>query len=265
MNTKINIGIVGYGNLGKSVEQAIISNQNINLVAIFSRRLVKSRFNTLVEPYGEFLNYKNKIDIMLLCGGSKCDLEFQTPEILEHFDIINTFDTHAKILTEYEKLDIIAKQTKHRAIICCGWDPGLFSIIRGLFLAFSNNKPYTLWGKGISMGHSDALRRVRHVDDGVQFTIPIKDSISKIKNNTYNGESLHQRLCYVSAKNHYHNEIKKEIKNIPNYFKGQPTKVVFVSAEKVMKLKSNLSHKGYIFNSFKTFFGSNAKMEFSTA
>lgn len=260
---KINVGIVGYGNLGKAVEKCLISNPKFNLKAIFSRRLIKSKFGTKVEPYDEFKAYKSKIDIMILCGGSKSDLITQTPEILEYFDIINSFDTHSKILEEYKKLNIIAKENNKRAIICCGWDPGLFSIIRALFLAISKTEPITFWGKGLSMGHSEAVRKIKHVDDGVQFTIPIKESTIKAKKGTLQkNDFLHKRECFVFADKKHHNQIEKDIKNIPNYFKGQPTTVNFVSAEKVMKLKSNTSHKGFILSSFKTKNNTISQMKF---
>ena len=260
---KINVGIVGYGNLGKAVEKCLVSNPKFNLKAIFSRRLVKSKLGTIIEPYSEFINYKSKVDVMILCSGSKSDLIIQSPEILEHFDIINTFDTHAKIVQEYKKLNIIAKKHNHRAIICCGWDPGLFSIIRALFFAISNKEPITFWGRGLSMGHSDAIRQVANVDDGVQFTIPIKESIEKAKKDTLEKtDFLHKRECYVCAKEKHYKQIEKDIKNIANYFKGQPTKVNFVSQEKVMKLKSNTSHKGFIFSTFKTKSNTKSQMEF---
>ena len=197
---KIRIGIVGYGNLGKAVEQIVLSNPKLNLVAIFSRRTIKSKFNVKIEPFDNFLDYKNKIDIMVLCGSSLNDLEFQTPEILEHFDVINSFDTHLKILKEYRKLDKIAKSKKHRAIICTGWDPGLFSMIRGLFLSIGKSEPVTFWGKGVSMGHSDAIRKVQNVDDGLEFTIPIQEAIKKTKMGIFENNSLkHERVCFVSA------------------------------------------------------------------
>ena len=263
---KINIGIVGYGNLGKAVEQLILSNPNFNLVAIFSRRLITSKFNTKIEPYNNFLEYKNKIDIMLLCGGSKSDLESQTREICKHFDIINTFDTHAKIADEFKNLNKIAKKHNRRAIICCGWDPGIFSIIRGLFFAISKNNSYTFWGKGLSMGHSDAVRQVENVDDGIQFTIPINESIKKARQGILESfEPMHKRECFVVADEKHFKQIEKDIKNIPHYFKGQPTNINFVSAEKLLKLKANKSHKGFIINKFKTISGYDCKMEFSVS
>ncbi len=261
---KINIGIVGYGNLGKSVEQSLISSQNFNLVAIFSRRLIKSKFNTKIEFYDNFLEYKEKIDIMLLCGGSKSDLEFQTPEILQHFDCINTFDTHAKIESEYTKLNLLAKKYKHRLIMCAGWDPGIFSVIRALFYAISHTKPHTFWGKGISLGHSDAIRKVKNVEDAVQFTIPNEIALKKVKKGDYDDTlQKHLRECYVTCNILNQKQIEEDIKNIPNYFKGQPTSVHFVPHEKLLKLKSNLKHKGLVLTYFKTKNNTNCKMDFS--
>ncbi len=260
---KTRIGIVGYGNLGKAVEQTVLSNPKLRLVAIFSRRLVKSKFNTKIEQYDNFLDYKNKIDIMILCGSSKNDLEFQTPELLEFFDVINSFDTHAKILSEYKKLDRLANLKKHRALICTGWDPGLFSVIRTMFLAIGKNNPVTFWGKGVSMGHSDAIRKVPFVDDGVQFTIPIQSAMLNAKNQI-DDKTLpkHERVCFVCADGKYHKSIESKIKSIPNYFKGQPVKVNFVSAEKVIKLKENMSHRGVIFETFKSVNGFKCNFEF---
>lgn len=249
---KINVGIIGYGNLGKAVEENILADTNFKLKAIFSRRCVVSKHGTLVEPYDRFIDYKNKIDVMILCGGSKNDLEIQTPEILKYFDIINSFDTHSKIKKEYFKIDKIAKQVNHRAIICCGWDPGLLSNIRAMFLAISKNTPHTFWGKGVSMGHSDAIRQVTHVDDGIQFTIPVESEIKNARYGIISNNPKHERECYVVANTKYHNEIERNIKNIPNYFKGQPTKIHFVSHEKILKLKQNMKHKGMVFSHFKT-------------
>lgn len=246
---KINVGIVGYGNLGKATEQEILKNTNYNLVAIFSRRLVSSQFNTTVEPYENFKNYTGKIDIMFLCGGSLSDLEIQTPEILQYFDCLNTFDTHAKIKSEFEKLDKIAKKNNNRLIFACGWDPGLFSVTRALFYAITKQEPVCFWGKGISMGHSDAIRHVDGVADGVQFTIPNKQAVSLAKKGFADKTTpKHFRECFVvSHDTNKNNVIEKKIKCMPNYFLNQPTKVTFVSHEKLLQLKKQMSHKGEIF------------------
>ncbi len=263
---KINIGIVGYGNLGKSAERAVLANKNLNLVRIFSRRVVVSSYNTAVEPYENYRNFVGKIDIMLLCGGSKSDLEVQTPEILEYFDCINTFDTHKKLKSEYDRLGKLAKETGHRLIMACGWDPGMFSVIRAYNKAISGTNPITFWGKGISMGHSDAIRRVNGVIDAVQFTVPSPDAVKLAKAGTLPDDvPLHFRECYVVADKKDQERIEKEIKEIPNYFKGQPTTVNFVSSEKLSKLKSKMFHKGEVISSFKTVHGSACKINFSVS
>ncbi len=260
---KVNIGIVGYGNLGKAVEQSVLSNTNFNLVAIFSRRNVTSKFNTKIEHYENFTEYVGKIDVMVLCGGSMCDLEIQTPEISRYFDTINTFDTHKKLPSEFEKLNKIAKKYGHRVIMACGWDPGIFSIIRCLFKAISKKEPITFWGKGVSMGHSDAIRRIDGVLDGVQFTIPNIDAVRLARLNKLDADvPKHFRECFVVAEPKNHIKIEHEIKNIPNYFKGQPTNVTFVSGEKLLRLKSKLCHKGQVISSFNSVHGTKNKMEF---
>ena len=260
---RINIGIVGYGNLGKAVEKQVVSNKDLNLIAIFSRRTILSQFGTPIEPFENIQNFKRKIDIMLLCGGSKNDLLFQTPQVLEHFDCINTFDTHEKIIDEYKKLNEIAKKNQHILIMSCGWDPGLFSIIRATMYAISLNKSTTFWGRGISMGHSDALRNIPNVIDAIEFTVPNKQAKNFAKRGIYKNTSLHERECFVVANEKDATKIEYQIKNIPFYFKNQPTKVSFVSHEKLLKLKSKLFHKGEIIGFFKTNNGLKTNWSFS--
>lgn len=260
---KINIGIVGYGNLGKAIEQVILAKNDFNLVAIFSRRLIQSKFNTPVENYENITNYKNKIDVLLLCGGSFGDLEKQTSELVKDFDCINSFDTHNKILNELEKLDEIAKISNHRVIMSCGWDPGIFSNIRALCYSLSGEKPAVFWGKGISMGHSEAIRNIKDVLDGIEFTIPNTLVMKQARKGKLAGnEQLHFRQCYVVAEKKHQKQIEKQIKNIPNYFKGQPTSVEFVSQKTLLKLRNKMSHKGDIISKFKTIHGSNSLIEF---
>lgn len=260
---KVNIGIIGYGNLGKAVEQIILSRNDLNLVAVFSRRLIKSKFNTLIESYENISLYKDKIDIMLLCGGSFSDIEKQTSDTILYFDCINTFDNHKKLLAEYERLGKLAKTTKHRLIMACGWDPGIFSIIRTMCYAFSNTKPVVFWGKGISMGHSDAIRRTNHVLDAIEFTLPNKSALKLARKGKLSGdEVLHLRECFVVADKKYHKVIEKHIKSIPDYFKGQPTSVNFVSSEELLKLKSKFSHRGEIISYFETIDGSKCSFSF---
>lgn len=260
---KTNIGIIGYGNLGKAVEQVILSRNDCNLIAIFSRRLVKSKFNTAVESYENISLYANKIDIMLLCGGSFGDLEKQTTDAILDFDCINTFDNHKKLLSELDRLDKLAKNSKHILIMACGWDPGIFSNIRAMSFSISKEKPVVFWGKGISMGHSEAIRKTNHVLDGLEFTIPNTLAIKLAKKGKLNGnECLHFRDCYVVADKKYHKSITNNILNIPDYFKGQPTKINFVSSQELLKLRSKISHKGEIISKFETIHGSKCLLDF---
>ena len=261
---KTNIGIVGYGNLGKAVEKEILKNNKLNLVAIFSRRTIKSISGTLVEPYDNYVNYKGKIDIMILCGGSLSDLEWQSRELLNHFNIINSFDTHTKIKNEVESLSKIAKNSHHTAIISCGWDPGIFSIVRSLSYIISKETPITFWGKGISMGHSDAIRNQNDVVDAIQFTVPNKEAVklAKTTGSTKN-TPRHFRKCFVVSNVSNKNKLASTIKNIPHYFKGQPTTIEFVDSLKLLKLKEKMGHKGEIISRFKTSENSNCEINFS--
>lgn len=254
----INVGIIGYGNLGKALEQVILSKNNCRLVAIFSRRLVKSQFNTLIESYENISLYKNKIDLMFLCGGSSSDVDEQTRNTLLNFDCINSFDTHKKIASELEILDKIAKNSNHRLIMSCGWDPGLFSNIRATLLSLAGKKPDVFWGKGISMGHSEVIRKINNVQDAVQFTIPNKEAIKLAKQSRLIGdESLHFRECFVVADKNHHKKIERQIKNIPNYFKDQQTRVNFVTREKLLTLRNKLTHQGQVISKFNTIHGTN--------
>jgi len=260
---KLNIGIIGYGNLGKSVEQTILSKNEYNLIAIFSRRTIKSRFNTVIEPVENIPKYKSAIDIMILCGGSKNDISNQTAEALKYFDCINAFDTHSKIYSELNKLNNLAKKTNHRLIMCTGWDPGVFSVIRSYIYAISKTKPITFWGKGISMGHSDAIRQVAGVKDAVQFTIPNPNAIRLVKKNMIDSNlPLHFRDCYVVCDRQKQKQIERSIRDMPNYFKGQPTSVTYVSHNTLLSLKKKMRHKGQIISTFKTIQGSKITAEF---
>lgn len=260
---KINVGIVGYGNLGKSLERVILARNDCNLVAIFSRRNVKSKFNTLIEGYENISIYKNKIDIMLMCGGSVSDIESQMSDVLVNFDCINSFDNHKKIVSELDRLDKLAKNFGHRLIMSCGWDPGVFSNLRGFFYALSGEKPITFWGNGISLGHSDAVRRLNHVRDAVQFTAPNKQAVRRARmGKLCHNECLHSREVFVVADKRYQKSIDLQIRNIPNYFKGQMVSVEFVNGEKLLKLKNKLFHKGELISNFTTIHGSKCSVDF---
>lgn len=260
---KINIGIIGYGNLGKAVEQTILSRNDCNLVAIFSRRTIKSKFNTIVDSLENLAQYVGKIDIMLLCGGSFGDLEKQTTDAILNFDCINTFDNHKKIVSELDRLNILARQSKHILIMSSGWDPGIFSCVRAMCYSLSKTKPDVFWGKGISMGHSEAIRKTDHVYDGLEFTIPNTLAMKLAKQGKLNeNECFHFRQCYVVADKKFHKTITERILNIPDYFKGQPTKIDFISQSELINLRSKLSHKGEIISKFETVHGSKCLIDF---
>ncbi len=260
---KIRVGIIGYGNLGKAVEQELLKNKKFKLVAIFSRRVVTSSYNSLVERFEDYIYYKGKIDLMFMCGGSANDIEPILPEISKYFCTINSFDTHSKLQRLVSEVDKINRASKTVSLSACGWDPGLFSMIRSLMFAISGEYPTTFWGKGISMGHSDAIRKVDGVLDGVQFTVPRKEAVMLAKKNKVNDDiALHNRECFVVCDESKRQSIENQIKNIPNYFKGQPTSVEFVSSAEIAKLKRKMSHKGNIFMPMKLGLSQKASMEF---
>lgn len=259
---KIKVGIVGYGNLGKAIESELLKNKKFKLIAIFSRRTVTSKCGTNVEPFCDILKFKGKIDIMFMCGGSAEDIETQLPETAAAFSTINCFDTHSKIKRFTAEMNKICKLNHTVSLMACGWDPGIFSIIRTLMYSLSGEIPVTFWGKGISMGHSDAIRKVDGVIDGVQFTVPSKAAISHARTDTLNDEPLHYRECYVLANKNKETEIEEKIKSIPNYFLNQPTFVNFVDINKLSDLKSKQSHKGMILSNIRLSQTKKATLEF---
>ena len=253
---KIKIGIVGYGNLGKGVEKNVKSFEDIELVAIFTRRNpneIKSR-NKVVNIEG-ILNWKEKVDIMVLCGGSSQDVPKQAPEIIKYFNTVDSFDTHLKIPEYLEKLDIIAKQNKKTAIIAAGWDPGLFSIGRLYFESIlPKGKTNTFWGPGVSQGHSEAIRKIEGVEDGIEYTIPKEKAIieAKTKIKEISQKEKHLRRCYVLPKiGANKEEVEKKIKEMPYYFSEYDTEVIFVEAKEMKKIKS-MKHAGTVIRNGKT-------------
>lgn len=249
---KKNIGIVGYGNVGKEVEKILHNHHEYNLIAIFSRRNnITSEFNTKIDNLNNAQNYKNKIDIMIMCGGSLKDITWQSPLMLEHFDIIDAYDVHSK-LTEYKiNLQKVAKKYNHTAIFAAGWDPGFLSIIRALCDAFIEDANcQTFWGKGVSQGHSEVLKNIAGVKSAIQYTIPNQELIKNFKKD-YDFKVLqnqkHVRECYVClADNASKEKVEKEIKLTENYFKDQTVKLHFVSDEVIQKLKLKPSHAGLV-------------------
>lgn len=261
---KIKIGIVGYGNLGKGVELAIRQNSDMELVGVFTRRDPES-IQTVAAPaypYNTIRDFVGKIDVMILCGGSATDLAVQTPEIAQMFHTIDSYDTHAKIPAYYDEVNKIASASQHTSIISVGWDPGMFSISR-LYnnCILPQGKGYTFWGKGVSQGHSDAIKRVQGVKAAKQYTIPIEDAVNKVregKNPELTTRERHKRVCYVVAEEGQDlSRIEQEIKTMPHYFADYDTAVHFISEEEMEREHNKMPHGGFVIRSGVT--GENAE------
>lgn len=261
MRDRISVGIVGYGNLGRGVEAAIKQNPDIELIAIFTRRepdsIIPQDEGTPVFHLSKAKEFKAKIDVMILCGGSASDLPEQTPFFAGIFNTVDSFDTHAKIPEHFAAVDAAARAAGTTSLISAGWDPGLFSINRMMMEAIlPQGKGYTFWGRGISQGHSDAVRRVKGVKAGVQYTVPISEAIESVRK----GEQpelttcqRHIRECYVVAEEGADRAaIEKEIKNMPNYFLGYETRVIFISEEELHRKHSRMPHGGFVMRSGRT-------------
>lgn len=260
ISLKIRIGIFGYGNLGRGVLSAINQNPDTELVAVFTRRDPK----TLVLPEGvlaasvdDVKEYIGKIDVMILCGGSATDLPVQTPKLAKYFNVVDSFDTHAKIPEHFKNVDERAKEGKNIALISVGWDPGMFSLNRLYANAIlPDGKDYTFWGKGVSQGHSDAIRRIDGVLDARQYTIPIDEALELARsgeNPELSARQKHLRECFVVAKEGADLErIKNEIVTMPNYFADYDTIVHFISQEEMKKNHSELMHGGFVIRTGKT-------------
>ena len=270
---KIKIGIYGYGNLGKGVELAVHNNPDMELVGIFTRRnpnTITTLFdNSKVYSTDQIHKMVNLIDVMILCGGSATDLPQQTPNVCSMFNTVDSFDTHAKIPEYFSTIDKIAKTSNTLALISCGWDPGLFSLNRSLFESIlPNGENYVFFGKGLSQGHSDAIRRIEGVKNAVQYTVPYEDAVSKVRN----GKNPHfssvrevmWRECFVVLENGYSPEkIEKEIKEMPNYFEPYNTVVNFISEKELREKHSSMPHGGFVLRSGNTSEGTNQIVEFS--
>ncbi len=254
------IAIMGYGNLGKGVECAIKQNSDMELVGIFTRRnpdSVKTLTGAKVYNIEKAEALKESIDVLIICGGSATDLPKQTPEFVKSFNVVDSFDTHAKIPEHFAAVDTAARQSGKIALISVGWDPGMFSLNR-LYAAaiLPDGKDYTFWGKGVSQGHSDAIRRIEGVLDARQYTIPIKDAVNAVrsgKNPEFTTRQKHLRECFVVADNNADKaKIELEIKNMPNYFADYDTTVHFITAEEMKQNHSSLPHGGVVIRSGKT-------------
>lgn len=267
--SKIKLGIVGYGNLGKGVERAIEQNDDMELVAIFTRRdvdSIKSGSSKLVN-IKDLESYKGKIDVMMLCGGSATDLRTQGPEISEHFNTVDSYDTHAKIPEYFEEMDKIAKENGNTSLISTGWDPGLFSLNRLLGQSvLPTGVDYTFWGKGISQGHSDAVRRVEGVKLAAQYTIPNEELLDKVRDGQEPLASKtdgHVRECYiVSEDGADEKQIEEEIVNMPDYFAEYDTTVYFVDEDEFNEKHTGMPHGGSVFRSGTTTDGTKQVLEF---
>lgn len=255
------IGILGYGNLGKGVECAVKNNPDMELACVFTRRDPASvKLLTAGVPVynvADVEKHKNDIDVLVICGGSATDLPKQTPEYAKYFNVIDSFDTHARIPEHFANVDKAAKDNGHIALISCGWDPGMFSLMR-LYgnCVLPDGHDYTFWGKGVSQGHSDAIRRIEGVKDGKQYTIPVQSALDAVragKNPELTTRQKHTRECFVVAEDGADKaRIEKEIKEMPNYFADYDTTVHFISEEELKKNHSGIPHGGFVFRSGKT-------------
>ena len=256
----MNIGIYGYGNLGKGVEAAVMTNPDMKLFGIFTRRApesVKTLYNTKVYPADEILKYKDEIDVLIICGGSATDLPKMTPALAENFNVVDSFDTHANIAEHFENVDKSAKSGGKLALISCGWDPGMFSLARfyaGAILP--NGNDYTFWGRGVSQGHSDAIRRIKGVLDARQYTVPVESAVMRVRNQenpTLTTREKHTRECYVVAEEGADlKRIEEEIKTMPNYFADYDTTVTFITKEELERDHKGIPHGGSVLRSGKT-------------
>ena len=256
------IAIYGYGNLGRGVECATKYHTDAELVAIFTRRppeTVKTVLNTPVYSADSILDFKDKIDVLILCGGSATDLPKMTPALAEHFNVVDSFDTHAKIPEHFAAVDEAAKRGGHTALISGGWDPGLFSIAR-LYAssALPEGSDYTFWGRGISQGHSDAIRRIDGVVDARQYTVPVSEALSAVRSGecpALSTRDTHIRECYVGAAEGADKaRIEAEIKNMPNYFADYDTSVSFITLEELRQKHGGMPHGGSVIRNGKTGF-----------
>lgn len=254
----IKIGILGYGNLSRGVESAIKQNEDLELAAVFTRRdpasvSIKTPGVPVVSE-SEILDWKDKIDVLVMGGGSATDLPVQTPKYAEFFNVIDSFDTHARIGEHFANVDASAKKGRKVAVISVGWDPGMFSLLRMVSDAvLPEGKHYTFWGRGVSQGHSDAIRRIEGVRDARQYTVPIESAVEEVRsgsNPEFSARQMHLRDCYVVAEEGADKaRIEKEIKEMPNYFADYDTTVHFISEEELKRDHAGLPHGGFVIRS----------------
>ena len=257
----IRIGILGYGNLGRGVECAIKQSPDMELLAVFTRRDPASvsilTKGAAVCKVTEAADWKDKIDVMILCGGSATDLPKQTPEYVQYFNVVDSFDTHARIPEHFEQVDQAAKANGKVGIISVGWDPGMFSLSRMYANAIlPEGKDYTFWGKGVSQGHSDAIRRIPGVKNAKQYTIPVESALEAVRageNPELTTRQKHTRECFVVLEEGADKaKVEEEIKTMPNYFADYDTTVHFISEEELLKNHSGIPHGGFVIRSGRT-------------
>ncbi|MBQ8836943.1 MAG: diaminopimelate dehydrogenase [Clostridia bacterium] len=258
MQTKV--AIVGYGNLGKGVECAVKQNADMTLYGVFTRRepsTLKTLTGASVFHIDDILNHKDNIDVLIICGGSATDLPVQTPALAKDFNVVDSFDTHAKIPEHFANVDAAAKSGGKIAMISVGWDPGMFSLNRMYAEAvLPDGKDYTFWGKGVSQGHSDAIRRIDGVVDARQYTIPVDAALAAVRNGenpTLTTREKHTRECFVvAAEGADKARIENEIKTMPNYFADYDTTVHFITKEELDRDHAGIPHGGFVIRSGKT-------------
>lgn len=257
---KIRIAIMGYGNLGRGIECAVRQNGDMELVAVFTRRNpadVKTVSGVPVYGTDQLLQRKEEIDVLMLCGGSATDLPQQTPELAKNFNVIDSFDTHANIPQHFAAVDRAAREGGRVAMISVGWDPGMFSLNRLYANAIlRDGSDYTFWGKGISQGHSDAIRRIPGVKNAKQYTVPVESALASVRaceNPRLSTRQKHTRECFVVAEEGADRaRIEKEIKTMPNYFADYDTTVHFITEEELLRDHAGIPHGGFVLRTGKT-------------
>ena len=256
----IRIGILGYGNLGRGVEKAVCASDDMELTAVFTRRSpesVKTVSGAKVLSADALADMKDDIDVLVLCGGSATDLPVQTPKYASMFNVVDSFDTHANIPSHFAAVDAAASGAGKVGVISCGWDPGMFSLAR-LYShsVLPDGKDYTFWGRGVSQGHSDAIRRIEGVRDARQYTVPVEEALAQVRsgsNPELTTRQKHTRECYVVAEEGADKaRIEKEIKEMPNYFADYDTTVTFISEEEMKASHNTLPHGGSVIYSGQT-------------
>ncbi len=264
---KIRVGIAGYGNLGRGVESAVSASSDMELVALFTRRApetIKTVTNIPVYHISKAPEMKNEIDVLILCGGSANDLPEQTPELAKYFNVIDSFDTHAKIPNHFDNVDKASREADKISMISVGWDPGMFSLNRVVAQAIlPNGCDYTFWGRGVSQGHSDAIRRIPGVVDARQYTVPVESAINAVRNGEnpeLSTRDKHTRECYVVAEEGADlKAIENAIVTMPNYFADYNTTVTFISREELDSNHKGIPHGGMVFRCGTTGFNNENK------